>query len=274
MHARAVAVLLGLAACVRLTDAGTAGSQPPSPAAADAIGRAPAPAAAERVGRAPAPVRSRGAAPRPSAAPAAARASCPEPAAVVQKLQARYDTTSAFRAEFRQETRIAALGESEEALGTVAFKKPGKMRWEFQSPEPQSIISDGTTLWIYQPADRQVLKAPFKAAFVSTTPVSFLSGVGRISEDFRSERDARGCSGDRLYVKLVPKSAQDLGGLTVAVDPATFDIVGAAVTDPIGNTTTLTFSKVERNAVIPDEEFRFEVPPGVDVVTAPAAPPP
>jgi len=198
---------------------------------------------------------------------------CPEPAAVVQRLQTRYDTTKAFRADFTQLTTVAALGESEEARGTVAFKKPGKMRWDYRAPQEQLIVSDGTTLWIYQPAERQVLMAPFKAAFVSTTPVSFLAGVGRISDDFRPERDTRGCSAGRIYVKLVPKNAQDLGSLSFAVDPATFDIVEAAVTDPIGNVTALGFANVARNVDIPDGEFHFEVPAGVDVVGAPAAAP-
>ena len=204
---------------------------------------------------------------------APAAAPCPEPATIVQSLQARYDTTKAFRANFTQVTSVAALGESEEARGTVAFKKPGKMRWDYRAPQEQLIVSDGTTLWIYQPADHQVLKAPFEAAFVSTTPISFLVGVGRISDDFQAERDSRGCDARRVYVKLVPKSSQDLGSLSMAVDPATFDIVEAAVTDPIGNVTALGFANVVRNVDIPDAEFHFEVPAGVDVVSAPGAAP-
>jgi len=200
-------------------------------------------------------------------------AGCPDAPTIVTRLQARYDTTRAFRADFRQQTTIAAVGTSEEARGRVAFKKPGKMRWEFEAPDRQSIVSDGTTLWIYQPADRQVLKAAFAAAFVSTTPVSFLTGMGRITEDFRPEADPRGCRGERLYVRLVARAQQDVGSLTLAVDRTTFDIVEAAVTDPLGNVTTLVFANQERNVEIPDGEFRFEVPPGIDVITAPSGAP-
>jgi len=198
---------------------------------------------------------------------------CFDPATIVQRLQSRYDTTRAFRARFRQETTVVAVGGSEEARGTVAFKKPGKMRWEFETPEPQSIISDGSTLWIYQPADRQVLKAGFKAAFVSSTPVSFLAGVGRITDDFRPETDPRGCTADRLYVRLIAKAQQDLGSVAFAVDRATFDILEAAVTDPLGNVTTLAFMDTERNVEIPDAEFQFRIPAGVDIITAPASAP-
>ncbi len=204
---------------------------------------------------------------------AKAAESCPPITETVQRLQARYDATKNFRADFRQETAIASVGQGEEAFGSVVFVKPGRMRWEFQSPQRQSIIADGTTLWIYQPDDRQVLKAAFNAAFVSTTPVSFLAGVGRIKDDFDVEQDTRGCNAQRIYLKLVPKRAQDVGSLTLAVSRPTFDIVEAAITDPVGNVTTLSFSNLQRNVDVPDDEFRFVVPPGVDVVTAPSGAP-
>lgn len=198
-------------------------------------------------------------------------AECPPPREVVDKLQARYDTTRAFRANFTQRTTVGAMGQADEARGTVVFKKPGKMRWDYSEPEEQLIISDADTLWVYQPEEKQVLKGPFKAAFVSSTPVSFLAGVGRIDDDFKVSADPRGCVGDRIYVKLVPKDAADVGHLVLVVDRATYDIVEAAVTDPIGNVTSLTFADMERNVEIPESSFKFEVPAGVDVITAPGA---
>ena len=202
--------------------------------------------------------------------PKAAGEGCPDAATIVKKLQERYDETRAFRAEFRQETRIASVGASDVAEGTVVFKKPGKMRWDFQTPQVQQIVSDGTTLWIHQPTQSQVLKMPFRGGFVSTTPVSFLLGVGKITDEFRPQADPRGCSATRLYVGLAAKNTEEsLGGLAFGVDRASFDIVEAAVTDPIGNVTTLTFTNVARNVDVPDATFQFVVPPGVDVITPP-----
>ena len=211
-------------------------------------------------------------APQPAATPAVQERSesCPSATEASQRLQARYDATKNFRADFRQETRIAAVGQGDESFGTVVFMKPGRMRWEFQTPQPQSMVADGSTLWIYQPADRQVLKAPFSAAFVSTTPVSFLAGVGRIKDDFQVELDPRGCNAQRIYLKMTPKNAEDVGSLTVAVARPSYDIVEAAVTDPVGNLTTLSFSNIQRNLDLPEDEFRFVVPDGVDVVSAPS----
>lgn len=214
--------------------------------------------------------------PAAAAKPAGGAAACPDPATIVRKLQERYDQTRTFSASVRQEMTVKSLGVSDVSEGTVVFKKPGKMRWDFQPPRPQQIIADGNTLWIYQPDDRQVLKAPFRAAFVSTTPVSFLLGVGRITDDFEPRADARGCTADRLYVALASKRGEDVGALALGVDRATYDIVEAAVTDPLGNVTTLGFNDIVRNVEVPDSTFELAVPPGVDVITPPgaAAPPP
>ncbi|MCC6766986.1 MAG: outer membrane lipoprotein carrier protein LolA [Deltaproteobacteria bacterium] len=223
-----------------------------------------------------APLPDRGGAARAETRPGGA-AACPDPATIVRKLQERYDGTRTFRANVRQEMKVKSLDVSDVSEGTVVFKKPGKMRWDFQTPRAQQIVSDGDLLWIYQPDDRQVLKAPFRAAFVSTTPVSFLLGVGRITDDFRPEADARGCTAERLYVALASKRGDEVGALAFGVDPATYDIVEASVTDPLGNVTTLGFSAIARNVDVPDATFAFTVPSGVDVITPPgaaAAPPP
>lgn len=196
---------------------------------------------------------------------------CPDPATIVKKLQERYDETRTFRAKVRQEMKVASLGVSDVSEGSVVFRKPGRMRWDFTTPRVQQIVSNGTTLWIYQPDDGQVLKAPFRAGFVSTTPVSFLLGVGRITDEFRAEPDPRGCNAARLYVSLKAKSNEDVGALAFGVDRTTFDIVEAAVTDPLGNVTTLTFSDISRNGEEPDATFDFQIPPGVDVITPPGA---
>jgi len=270
---RLLGFLVGLAACLPVAATTVADDAPraaaPDPPAMPALEVA---AVATSTPAAPAP----GATPAVPAAVAtvAAADSCPAPDEIVRLLQARYDETKAFRADFEQETYVIALGERDHARGTVAFSKPGRMRWDFVSPTPQRIVSDGTTLWIYQPEEQQVLRAAFQAAFVSTTPVSFLAGVGRIVDDFDPRPATRACTETRAYVQLEAKDSRSLGGLELTVDRETFDIVEAAVTDPLENVTTLRFSDMQRNVEIPPEEFLFKVPAGVDVIVAPGSAPP
>lgn len=199
-------------------------------------------------------------------ATALARAVASEPsgAALAVRLQARYDETRAFRADFVQEVSSAALARTLTSRGRVFFEKPGRMRWEFAEP-PQTLISDGKSLWLYQPAEQQVVKTPFHQAFNSQTPVSFLTGVGRLAEDF--DVSAQGETARVYRLRLLPKRADEpVGRLDIEVSKRTFDIVQALVIDPLGNTTRVSFSNIERTQDLDDALFRFELPPGVDLV--------
>jgi outer membrane lipoprotein carrier protein len=187
---------------------------------------------------------------------------------IVKRVQARYDSTQDFVAEVTQETTIASLEKTVRAGGMVAFKKPGMMRWDLTQGDPQVIVSDGTTLWVYRVEDKQAVKVPFSNAFRSTTPLSFLTGVGRIAEDFNASLE--GQDEKTLTLLLVPKRASsDVGQLRLTVMRDTYDISGAVITDPLGNVSRLTFANLRRNQNLPNDAFVFKVPPGVDVVTAP-----
>ncbi len=183
---------------------------------------------------------------------------------IVARLQARYDETDGFRADFVQEVTSATLGQTLTSRGQVFFKKPGRMRWEFTDP-PQILVADGSALWLYQPAERQVVKTPFQYAFNSQTPVSFLTGVGRLEEDFSVLPQGETAS---LYqLRLRPKQAAEaIGLLDIAVSKETFDILHALIIDPLGNTTRVSFANIERATTLGDELFRFELPPGIDLV--------
>jgi len=189
---------------------------------------------------------------------------------LVQKVQERYDSTRDFTAKVTQEMTITSLGKTSTAQGTVAFKKPGKMRWELDHHAPQVIVADGTTLWLYQPKEHQVIKAPFDAAFRYRTPISFLTGVGRIAQDFDVSLEGTGADGGLVYLMLVPhRDSATLGKLRLTVASDSGEIRGAEIFDPLGNVSRLQFSDIRRNQDLPDKDFVFEVPPGVDVITPP-----
>ena len=192
----------------------------------------------------------------------------PKVAEVVKKLQARYDATRDFTADFTQTIEAATLGQPLKSSGVVFYKRPGRMRWEFTAPDEQPIVADGKTLWVYQPEHRQVLKAPFRAAFQSATPVSFLFGVGKLASDFDASL-VGGDSADVIRVKLVPKREREIGTLILDVNRTTYDILAAEVTDPLGNVTRLAFSNVKRDVGVDDAKFTFRAPPGTDIVEAP-----
>jgi outer membrane lipoprotein carrier protein len=190
---------------------------------------------------------------------------------VVRHVQERYDSTQNFTADFAQEMRIEAGGQVIRSTGKMWFRRPGRMRWEYVTPEKQTIVADGETLWIDQPADNQVLKAPLRQAFESRTPVSFLLGVARIERDFHAVLLSPADDGS-LRLQLDSNDAQEgsLGSLILEVDPATYDVRAAVIRDPLGNTTRVTLADMRRNGAVDDGLFAYERRPGVDVIEAPS----
>ena len=199
---------------------------------------------------------------------ALALAAAPNVDDVVKKLQQRYDETTDFTADFTQSVDVEALGQQLEAKGKVAFKRPGRMRWDFLEPDEQTIVADGKMLWVYQPAQKQVLRAPFTVAFQSAMPVSFLFGIGRLTKDFTPALVT--ADPQKIRLRLEPKSEAEIGALVLDVDPKTYDVLAAEVKDPLGNVTRLEFSNLKRGVGLADSMFVFDVPDGVDVVEPPA----
>lgn len=188
-------------------------------------------------------------------------------APLVTRVQERYDTTRDLSGEVVQETTLARLNKRVTAKGTFAFRKPGKMRWELANGMRETIVSDGQTLWIYRPDDQQVIRMPFRQAFRSSTPVSFLTGVGRIRDDFDVTLESS--DGPYLRLRLVPKRRDaEMGTLWIEVDKTTYDIVSAEVQDALGNMSKITLGKVQRNIGLNEDLFQFQIPPGADVLDA------
>jgi outer membrane lipoprotein carrier protein len=186
---------------------------------------------------------------------------------VLTKVQQRYENTKAMEADFRQTVESAALASPLKTSGKVAFEKPNRMRWDYDPPDQQTIVGDGQTLWLYQPDMKQVIKAPLGEAFQASTPLTFLSGLGRLERDFTASLD--GETGDGWVLRLVPKKDAALGTLWLTVRRSDAGIAEARIADAAGTTTRIAFSNERRNGAIDPTRFTFTPPPGVDVVKPP-----
>lgn len=201
-----------------------------------------------------------------------------------------------YSADFSQVATIASLDRMQRASGRieVAFGSAGttsaglvRFRWVYLQPSQQEIVSDGKTLWVYVPENKQVIQSDIAAARESsqTDPMVFLTGLGNLSRDFRivwgtPDRDNAG----NYVLELTPRKASPMiSRLVIVVDRAAveaslektrqdsgqglhFPIVSTTVYDPNGNNTDITFSDLRLNIGIPADDFNFKIPEGVQVV--------
>jgi outer membrane lipoprotein carrier protein len=206
--------------------------------------------------------------------PAPGRSQVPSLEEIVAKVQKQYDTHEDFKANFVQESMVKSLGKKQVSEGTVSFKKPGKMRWNYQKPFRQEIISDGKTLWNYRVEDKQVMVGQMSQAVQGKVPSTFLAGLGNLQRDFQARWVKEPSASEPYSLELTPQDIQgSLEKLFLLVDRESYQILQARIQDVMGNTTQISFSKIQFGNRLPDSLFTFTPPKGVEVFNLPGAPP-
>jgi outer membrane lipoprotein carrier protein len=188
-------------------------------------------------------------------------------AALVQKLQEHYQATDSFTANFVE--TLSSPGTSPRTRqGTVVYRKPGLIRWEFAGTQAETIVSDGTTVFDYDRGLNQVIEMPLRSAFKNQSALAFILGVGNLERDFEIKGDPSS-SANPIELALTPKSGGNK--IELGVDSNTLNIVNFRVADALGNSTAIRLSEIQRNVPIEVAAFKFAPPAGADIVT-PAQP--
>jgi outer membrane lipoprotein carrier protein len=193
---------------------------------------------------------------------------------VVDRIQKKYEEITDFHAKFTQEATVKALDKVQKSEGEVWFKKPGKMRWNYYTPEKDEIVSDGRTLWFYDVAEKQVIESPLAQVSDTQNTTSLLSGLGNIKEVFdASFADATELTSNGNYMlELKPKTGEEqYNKAIVAFDKDTMVVNSIYLYDPFGNLTTISLKDIEIDKGVQDSLFSFTVPSGVEVIRPPSA---
>jgi outer membrane lipoprotein carrier protein len=201
-----------------------------------------------------------------------AAAQTPPPASdVAASLQARYDRIHDFSADFVHSYQGGLLKRNISERGVVQVKKPGKMRWEYQSPEKKLFVSDGRDMYLHEVAANQVTIFPVPAADQAATAALFLAGKGNLTRDFTVSY-GEGGTASTYVLKLQPKNPErDYDWLQIVVDRSSLQIRSLSAADAQGGRSTFTFSNFKENPGLSDKTFTFKIPRGADVIRADAA---
>jgi len=193
--------------------------------------------------------------------PGLAGADATTDARAAERLEAALKGLSSLRAAFHQTVTDAQGAQTESAEGTVSLARPGKFRWDYRVPA-QLIVSDGTTVWLYDVDLAQVTIRP-AADTLSGTPALLFSGKADLGAEFKiaDGGEAEGL----LWSRLTPKGADsDFRELSVGI--AGGELRRMVMVDRLGQTMRLEFEHIERNPRLDSSDFSFTPPPGVDVV--------
>jgi len=187
---------------------------------------------------------------------------------VLAEIQKRYESTNDIEAGFLQEYIGKVMKQQLKQEGKVYFKKKGMMRWDYRTPN-QKFISDGLTLWYYQPEENQVFVSDVSKVIKEKTPLAFLAGEGDLSREFKiaSFKESASPKEEDYVLELIPKEPNAiLSKLTLTIDKKSYYVVQVDVFDGLGNVTRTRFIDMKTNVGLLDSFFQFTIPPGTEVL--------
>ncbi len=184
---------------------------------------------------------------------------------ILKGLEARY-SGKGFSVAFFQESMLKAMQISDTAEGRLTVKKPNKMRWEYILPDPQTIITDGKSMWIHRPADNQVMVGQAPAFFGDGKGAGFLSDIRQVRKSFRVETLPK--KDERHYrLKLTPKRpTPDIAEIFLWVDKASYQVDQVVTLNNYGDETKISLNNYKFNLNPKESLFSFVIPEGADVV--------
>lgn len=179
-----------------------------------------------------------------------------------ERLRAFLDDVKTLEASFRQALDEEGSREARVSEGRLYLHRPGRFRWDYQNPTQQVVVSDGESLWLYDPDLEQVTVRALDEGLAST-PAMLLSGEGELEDSFEIARAY--AEGGLDWVELSPREeGGDFAGVRVGFRG---DLLAAMeILDSLGQTTRIQFSDVVVNSELDAELFRFEPPEGADVI--------
>src|SRR5271156_1255290 len=200
---------------------------------------------------------------------------------VLHALEARYHHAQTLKAAFYERySDSSSAGEGSAESGIVYFSQPGRMRWEYESPEQKLFIVDGTNVWFYVPADHTVSRAKIDESSDWRTPLAFLTGktnLGRLCRNLEIiGPKADGNSPENpsepgnTVLRCIPRvnsgdAGEQLSDVLLEADPEA-RLVRIVIQQPGNLTTEFRFKNWDENPSVPEIKFHFIPPAGITIV--------
>jgi outer membrane lipoprotein carrier protein len=188
--------------------------------------------------------------------------------AYLRPFESSYHGVQTIRADFTQ-TYVSG-GRTRVESGVVYFARGGLMRWDYQRPQPKLFLSDGKTLMLYIPEEKQLTRSPLKASDDVRIPFRLLLSrldLRRLFSRLEFAPDALQHGPADRVLRAYPKKGYegDYHQVLMVVSPQ-FDIRRLVVILPDQSSMEFSFDHIGRNVPLSRSLFRFIPPAGTEII--------
>jgi outer membrane lipoprotein carrier protein len=187
--------------------------------------------------------------------------------ALAGKVDKHYDHIRTLEAQFIETYKGAGVNRTES--GTLLLKKPGRMRWDYDQPHSKLFLTDGNTAWFYVPGEQQARRTPVKQLEDLRSPLRYLLGKTKLEKELDGlslAPDSKPLNAGDVVLRGTPRGMGERVAQTLLEVTADGLISRIVVEELDGSVTEFRFLKQRENVEIPDQQFHFAPPAGVEVV--------
>ena len=189
--------------------------------------------------------------------------------ALMERVRLAQQGMKTLEARFVQKRESSLLVSAEQSTGTFDYAAPDRVRWEYTSPNPISVVIEGgeMTTWY-----RDLKKAErLKIGRYSNQVMKYMGANGaslqQLLEYFSMTIKVPAKTSDPYELDLTPKMARiakRVKSMSIWIDSETFLPVRLRYVEGDGDSTEYQFKDVRVNAPIPGDRFVLKIPQGVE----------
>jgi chaperone LolA len=182
---------------------------------------------------------------------------------ITDRLQKKFDSMQDATIRFTQHVKFGFSKIEQSTQGALTMKRPNKYRVEL---EHQTIVTNGSVVWSYSPANKQVLIDRYKENQNSLSPEQFLLNLP--AQYYTTLLGKEKVENAETYVlKLVPKDDQSfIKSVKMWVEDGTWVVRKVQIIDVNDTETVYTVVELKINTRVNDALFTFTPPAGTEVV--------
>jgi outer membrane lipoprotein carrier protein len=170
------------------------------------------------------------------------------------RLDAFLKGLTSLQADFEQTTFNADRTRMVQGRGTFYLQRPGRFRWEYETPNDQVIIADGARVYLHD-RDLDQVSHQSQDKALRGTPALLLASNAPIERDFTT-RPVDSTDG-RDWLELTPK-AKDSEVVKIELGFGAAGLESLIMVDSFGQETRLNFARTKRNPVLDLGLFKID----------------
>src|SRR5271166_696439 len=182
---------------------------------------------------------------------------------LLKGVEQRYNRAKTLKVLFTETYSVQGRARKSES-GELTLRKPGRMRWDYATPNGKLFVSDGRDVYLYTPDNNRVEKMPLKQSEDMRAPLAFLLGKLDFSKEFRDF----GSKQEGADTRITAQAKTDrlpYAKIEMLVTPDS-TIRKLIITDQDQSILTFDFDQERLNPPVDDAQFRFRMPAGATLV--------